>query len=393
MGFLRLLLAAAVVAEHSTPIFGLTFTGGHMAVRLFFIISGFYMALILTTKYTCDTPSRYRLFITNRWLRIYPSYWAILAISILFYAAASVHLHKPADRLMLWHTAWANGEGLKLVLIGLANLLIVGLDTVCFFVFDLARGIHWPSSGNLGSTAWLPTTASDTSGAVPAWRFLFVPQAWSISIELLFYLIAPWLISWRTRSLVILGSASAALFFAAKYAVPPAVFSLGYFFFPFHIVLFVIGMLSYRYSERIVQLVPNRVKWAFVAIMFGLILGYQFIEIQGRDVICIVMVALALPMLFFATKDSRVNKWVGDLSYPIYVSHIFLKWVLLALMGVSKVGTTSPPGWLLLMISIAAAAILLYAVDRPIDRWRQRRVRRDNRLPTDVLTEAASSRA
>ena len=37
---------------------------------------------------------------------------------------------------------------------------------------------------------------------------MFVPQSWSISIELLFYLVVPWLISWRTRNLVILAGLS-----------------------------------------------------------------------------------------------------------------------------------------------------------------------------------------
>ena len=49
MGLLRLLLALAVVGAHSGFAFILE---GREAVTLFFIISGFYMALILNESYT-----------------------------------------------------------------------------------------------------------------------------------------------------------------------------------------------------------------------------------------------------------------------------------------------------------------------------------------------------
>src|SRR5688572_272316 len=127
MGFLRFILAASVVAEHSTPIFGLSLTGGLLAVKLFFIISGFYMALILDTKYVSQV-NRYWLFITNRFLRIYPCYFVVLGLSLLFYGAASIHLGQPADRLMLWREAFVRGDGLHLVWLVLCQFTIVGMD-------------------------------------------------------------------------------------------------------------------------------------------------------------------------------------------------------------------------------------------------------------------------
>ena len=51
MGIIRFLLALAVVAFHSQRILGLRLMGGNEAVEIFFIISGFYMSLILRGKY------------------------------------------------------------------------------------------------------------------------------------------------------------------------------------------------------------------------------------------------------------------------------------------------------------------------------------------------------
>jgi peptidoglycan/LPS O-acetylase OafA/YrhL len=379
MGFLRFLLAAAVIAEHSTSFFGLSFTGGHLAVRLFFIISGFYMMLILSTKYTTAQPKRYRLFISNRFLRIYPTYFFIFFLSLLFYLAASAYLHRPADRLVLWQDAWKHGHSLWLMFMGLCQFTIIGMDTVCLFVYDLVHGIHLPAADSApASVGWLPTAGADPAGIVPAWRFLFVPQSWSISIELLFYLIVPWLTSWRTRNLILLGSLSIASLLVAKYLVNPALFGLlGYFFFPFHVVLFVLGMLAYRHSEAYLNWIPHGLKIALISAMFSTLLLAQFIPTMVRTFLCITLVFLSLPILFEWTKSSRLQKWVGDLSYPMYICHILVKWVLLALAGISVKGAT-PAGWLLLICSVAMAAMILWLIDYPVDKWRQRRFKRNS---------------
>lgn len=387
MGLLRLLLAAAVVAEHSTPIWGASFTGGHLAVRLFFIISGFYMALILTTKYTADHPNRYWLFISNRFLRIYPCYYVVFFLSLAFYAAASFYLHHPADRLVLWQTAWQHNQFWGMFFIGLSQLTVIGMDAVCVFMYNVAHGVHLPGPDTAAaSVAWLPTAGADPSGSVPAWRFMFVPQSWSISIELLFYLLVPLLISWRTRNLLLLAGASLVSYFASCLFVYPALADLlGYFFFPFHLFLFIFGMLACRHSEIFLASVSRPFKIVMITAMFSGLAVSQFMPETLRNPVCVALVVLSLPILFDWTKKSRFQKWVGDLSYPVYICHILVKWGLLGLMGVSKTRQTSPPGWLLLIGAIALAALLLWLLDYPIDRWRQQRVKKFQRPPQPAV--------
>ena len=378
MGLLRLLLATAVIAEHSKPIFGLTLTGGHLAVRLFFIISGFYMALILSTKYTAAQPNRYWLFISNRFSRIYPSYFVVLFLSLAFYAAGSFYLHHPADRLVLWQSAWQHGERWSLFFVGLCQVTVIGMDAVCMFVYNLTQGIHLPGPDTpVASMAWLPTAGADPSGIVPTWRFMFVPQSWSIAIELVFYLLVPWLISLRTRTLVVLGGLSLSFYLVGDWLLYPVLFHLlSYFFFPFHLVLFILGMLAYRHSDVYLARLNRPLKIALVAAMFALLVVAQFLPSGIKGLSCIVLVFLSLPILFEWTRSSRFHKYVGDLSYPVYICHIFVKWLLLALTGVTRVGVSNPPGWLLLLCSIAMAALLLWRVDYPVDRWRQSRFRK-----------------
>lgn len=57
MGLARLLLALSVVLAHLPVLLG-PLVNGHVAVQGFFIISGFYMALILDSKYHTDKRGR-----------------------------------------------------------------------------------------------------------------------------------------------------------------------------------------------------------------------------------------------------------------------------------------------------------------------------------------------
>ena len=132
-------------------------------------------------------------------------------------------------------------------------------------------------------------------------------------------------------------------------------------------------MLACRHSADFLARVTQPFKIAMVAALAGGLACSQFIPVAPRNFICVVLVFLSLPILFDWTKKSRLQKWVGDLSYPVYICHILVKWVLLGLMGVSKKGVTNPPGWLLLIGAVALAGLLLWLVDYPIDRWRQRR--------------------
>jgi len=82
MGIIRLILALTVVAAHSTAIFGSTLVGGKIAVQSFYIISGFYMSLILNEKYVGKFNS-YFLFLSNRFLRLFPIFWVVLILTAL----------------------------------------------------------------------------------------------------------------------------------------------------------------------------------------------------------------------------------------------------------------------------------------------------------------------
>lgn len=74
MGIVRLLFVLSVVAAHSTSHLFLKFIGATIVVQSFFMISGFYMAMI-QSNYTSKIKSRY--------LRLYSNY--IFCILVTFF--------------------------------------------------------------------------------------------------------------------------------------------------------------------------------------------------------------------------------------------------------------------------------------------------------------------
>ena len=79
MGILRVYLACAVMFGHVDARSTAYLMPGPTAVWLFFMISGFYMQMILSGRYGDNT----LLFYTNRAARIYPTYF----LALLFGAA------------------------------------------------------------------------------------------------------------------------------------------------------------------------------------------------------------------------------------------------------------------------------------------------------------------
>ena len=88
MGLIRVILAYSVVLGHSASIHGYFIVPAYTAVTLFFIVSGFYMAMVLAEKYTGE--NRRREFYSNRVLRLYPTY----VISVVLMIAAQSYLHR-----------------------------------------------------------------------------------------------------------------------------------------------------------------------------------------------------------------------------------------------------------------------------------------------------------
>src|SRR5258708_9845515 len=80
MGTLRTIFALAVAIAHAGGIFGYVPMNGDAAVQAFYVVSGFYMALVFTEKYSALANPALTFWL-NRYLRLAPPYILLAGVS------------------------------------------------------------------------------------------------------------------------------------------------------------------------------------------------------------------------------------------------------------------------------------------------------------------------
>lgn len=281
MGILRFLLAISVVLAHSTSIVGIELVAPDTAVQTFYVISGFYMALVLDSKYN---GKGYKLFITNRLLRIYPVYWVVLSLTF-FLILISIFIGNSSSKMMVWQEIEGHGfQTFYLCLIAVfSNVFLFFQDWLIFLNFDsINEKVQFVSDfhGNKGGLYGL----------------MLVPQAWTIGVELMFYLIAPFLVRRNNYILVIILFLS----FAFRFIMYQNGFNYDpwtYRFFPFEISLFVIGILSFRFYKKIKEKEIGFSNYALPIVLL-LTLSYQFYASEVARYSYIVIISILIPFVF-----------------------------------------------------------------------------------------------
>jgi len=314
MGIVRLLLALSVVVAHSSPLFGQTLWGGAIAVELFFIISGFYMALILNEKY--NTPDKTMIFYKNRFLKLFPIYWTTLLLTILFLLATYVLFNKGGTIELLFNNL--SNLGFFSFYILFSNIFILGEDIFMFL------GLNGDA---------IIFTKYFTETTTPLHKFIIIPQSWTLSLEIMFYIIAPFIARKSSKLLITL--------FLASVIIKVSLWSNGYINDPWsyrfilsELSFFFIGMIIYRvYKLGFYFKIINNKSLFNVGFFIFLLSGYvysdmknvlTFNNIDSLKYLIYCLFILFLPLLFEHTKNNKIDRYIGELSYPVYIVHIFV---------------------------------------------------------------------
>lgn len=345
MGMVRVALAMAVVLSH-LPLASYKFLSGGLAVQAFFIISGFYMALVLDGKY-----KDIGLFYSNRLLRLFPTYFVIVALTIFVVYAfnGSVTISPElVDRILQ--------DPVTAAVMAVENVVMVGQEMLFWFSIDESGGLVWDPRGPLPDET-----------TVVGWQGLFVPQAWSLSMELMFYALAPFLARAGWKWIAALCAASIALrllgssWFGVEYLLWQGRF------FPTALFLFLLGMLAHK-ALPFVERLPKATGWIVALATLAFIVTFPLLgwtDLRMRWVVYAIFFA-ATPFIFAAFKDNSIDRWIGDLSYPIYMTQLFV---------IGLVLVYEPPFgmWIGIFGTLAMSVLVLLLIDHPLDRWRQRR--------------------
>jgi peptidoglycan/LPS O-acetylase OafA/YrhL len=361
MGLLRFILAISVVISHSTPVFGISIVGGQMAVQLFYIISGFYMSLVLNEKYLPGKGS-YKLFISNRFLRLFPIYWIVLLFTFLYYIILFTQHKTTPDNAFEYFVNYIHemNTGTLLFLI-LTNLVIFGQDLLLFMGFSTAGGgLYFTDNFKLSNP--------------PVHAFTFLPQAWTIGIELMFYLIAPWLVRLKIKYVLVL----IAITLTIKIIIANTSLNHDpwtYRFFPAELLFFLMGKLSYELYLKIKPIQFNKFVLALPLVFILTVTTFYFWLPFSCPPLFFTAFFIALPFIFKLSSKWKTDTFIGELSYPIYISHIFV----LILIESLNIPFIQNKGTTLVVLTIVFSILLNYFVSDKIERIRQRRVKMSSR--------------
>lgn len=284
------------------------------------------MSLVLNGKYVA---TGYWIFISNRLLRLYPAYVVVMFATIALIPAR-----------------WPPVNSFGSLYFAISQATIFGQDAEMFLTIRNSA-LAFTSNFNLTSQN--------------LFEYAPIPQAWTLGVELWFYLFAPFVLKKSIRTIVVVLLCSLALRVILQFAFGFAGDPWSYRFFPSEMALFMLGAVAHRASLKTLGSLA-------VAVAAVLLLNRPNGVGRIASVAFLAVTATSIPWLFARTKEIKFDRFLGELSYPVYLVHIL---VLLAIPN-------NPA--LAMMVAIGSSIAIFLFVDRPIDEWRQRRLK-----ATDVI--------
>jgi peptidoglycan/LPS O-acetylase OafA/YrhL len=152
----------------------------------------------------------------------------------------------------------------------------------------------------------------------PLFHYLYLPQGWSLGLELSFYLLAPFILSKinikKILFVIILSLSLRIILVQNKLSLDP----WSYRFFPTELVFFLFGSISYIIYKK--KLFFNKLISIFFILLISLIIiFFKKINIYTYGyIIFYFMIIFSIPSIFNLTKNIKLDRFLGELSYPIY---------------------------------------------------------------------------
>ena len=341
-------LTAHVTLIGAKPVFILS--QGYLAVECFIFISGFLMMLLLCRERSLNLSSALRFYV-RRFFRIAPSFYFAIALYVIFRG---------------------------------------------FYIESLAR-----CSDVFGSVSAIPGLGAEVGWRSVLWNLLFVHgfwpdeatkifgPAWSLSLEMQFYLVAPiWAWFLRRRPYLAIG-----IYFAVN-AIANVLWSVYYgrgllasfpfpSFLPNRLFLFCWGGACCLF---VIERTPHRRHlFALASVGAAILLPWKSL------MICLILIggvlfAVLSPRSYHRWggrfAESRVVTWLAEFSYGVYLYHVFClaiaSWLLIRLGILSRQQPFALAIYFTTVIAVTflVSAAIYFCVEKPARNWGKRLSRR-----------------
>lgn len=330
-GFLRLALALIVVFHHSTKYLKI----GEFAVFAFFMLSGYWIHKMYKEKYN-HLENPYYAFLTSRWLRIYPTY--------------------------------------------IFNLLLVFL---IIFVFKWSpEGLQAYAQGG-DARFWFSNLLLLSYNQLPV-PLMFLVPAWSLDIELQFYIVFPLIFLWLSRYKPVWVYLT---FFAVSVIANTLLEPIFHGTVVTGIHFFLIGSLlyvtDYKPSRKVVNLSAllfigllsiNYLHPVLRANMFASSRDLMWLGMNYHGLLNTLLAIAVIPILASNVKQPSppTDRLLGNLSYDIYLFHWVLALPYNYFFAELPFGQRLPYFFIYFLLTLVGSYFIYKLVDEPVERLRKR---------------------
>lgn len=320
-GAFRLLLALMVAVSHfqvtHAPLAARPFLLplGEVAVLLFFILSGYIITEALFIFYN----GRPGAFIANRFFRIFPPYFAALAISAGFHLAVQ-HFHLP--------------------LLGLEHDYGFAINQKNIFKNTYSL-LDWR----------IPQGKED--------YYLFVRYIWAVVIEWQYYVVAMLIFFLVSKRQYQAQLAAVILVFLAAYLFASRFGDFPSGTIPFFSQYFLLGIILYGITiRRSLGRLGKCLPW--IAGSVTLLVLHDYITIWKYEAIVGLILLIGIAAIFVLTLSNdtwfsngnvkKIDNKLGNLSYPLYLNHYAAE--------IGMYSLTNERSWSILFIAVSLSLVI-----------------------------------
>jgi len=273
-GTLRFILALLVALSHLGLFIIDNFNQGVFAVVFFYLLAGMVSHKLLTTIFVNQPLQYYK----NRIKRIFPIYLLSLSFTIIIY--------------------------------------FIGISS--FFLSTTPNFIDWLSNISIIPLSYYMYSHQDT--------FTLLPPAWSLGVELQFYLTAPFLLKSKKLFLYIF-IVSFLIFISASIGKINTDY-FGYRLIIGVIFIFMLGSIIQKAREKNFTAIKQlTIVYLTLTLLLLYIYFKKYTATYNYETISSLLVAIPLLLFFNSPLPIKIDRYLGELSYPFFLLHFPSLWI------------------------------------------------------------------